>query len=577
MRSKVARTNLSVFLFYFLSALIMTYPLVLHLFSDIAGGWGTRDSLSAVAVINWVKTATFDLHVDFRNFNYILHPYGMDILKEMNFSLDFLLAVPLVLFGGPIFAYNFMFLLELSLSAFAMFLFAGYMTKNKLAALFSGFAFGFFPYHFAHAFAGHFNLFGTWWIPFMLLFLHRAVEDKRTRDSAIAAVFFFLASFTSGYYGAMCAVLVLLAVLFYVSSVIRRDKLSRTIKINLTENEINTALRISIPFLVFSMPLIAFLDYIGPPGKPFHKVDLAIYSASSVDYLTPGSLHPIWRFLGERPWGHGFPWERDLYLGIVMLVLAYLGLTRSRERLRWLYLFVALSFFTLSLGPLFWMDDTPTSIQLPYGLLYDYVPLLRSMRALARFGLIVMLAISILAATGLASILKKCMERPRRGRIIHRGGLVTLLLILVVAFEFASAPFPYINPYEIEGMQAYRWLADQRGDFAIAEYPIDWASPYAMFGTVIHGKRTVCGSVDFPRSEVRGILDRLSFFQPDFSRKVDLDLYRSLNIRYVLFHSSSYVGKFGLDNWYRAIDLANRTEGLRFMGDFGGTLIYEVG
>jgi len=575
MRFKAAMKLLKVFLFYFVSALVMTYPLVLHLFSDIAGGWGTGDSLGSVALINWVKRAIFDLHVDFRNFNYALHPYGIDILKDMSFSIDFLLAVPLALLGGLIFAYNCIFLLAFSLSAFAMYLFAKRITKNTLAALFSGFAFGFSPYQFAHGFAGHFNLIGTWWIPLMLLFLHRAVEEKRVRDSALAAIFFILASFTSGYYGAMCAALVLCVALFYAMTVIKRDKLGGTVRIDLTNDKINQALRISIPFLVLSLPLIAYLDYVGPPGSLFSKGYLAIYSASPVDYLTLGSLHPIWQFLGGRPPGHGLPWERDLYLGVSMLVLAYLGLTRSRERVRWLYLFVALSFFILSLGPLLWTDDTLTSIQMPYGLLCDYVPLLRAMRALARFGLIVMLAISLLAAIGLASILKR-MEGLRRPRIFS-GSLIAMLLILVVALEFASAPFPYLKVSEIEGMKAYRWLAGQAGDFAIAEYPIDcYSDVRAMFGTVIHGKRTTSG-VSFPKPEVRAMVDRLSFFQPDFSRKVDLDLYRSLNIRYVLFHSGRYIRKFGLDNWLRAIDLANRTNRLKFIGDFGGTLIYEVG
>jgi len=579
MGSSAAKQNLKIFLFYFVSALVMTYPLILHLFSDVAGGWGTGDSIGHVAGINWMKRAIFDLHVDFRNFNYVLHPYGIDIIKETNFSIDYLLAVPLVLLGGPIFAYNSMFLLELSLSAFTMYLFAKRITKNELAALFSGFAFGFSSYHFAHGFAGHFNLFGTWWIPLMLLFVHRAVEEKRARDSALAAIFFILASYTSGYYGGMCLALVLCVALFYVITVVKIDRSDGAVRIDLTDDKINQALRILIPFLVLSLPLIAYLDYIGPPGTLFSKDYLPIYSGSPVDYLTLGSLHPIWQFLRDRPWGHGLPWERDLYLGISTLVLAYLGLTRSRERVRWLYLFVALSFFTLSLGPKLWMDDTLAEIQLPYGLLSDYVPLLRSMRALARFGLIVMLAISLLAAIGLKSIFKKRTEElGRRNTLLSRERLIAILLIVVVGIEFASAPFPYLNVSEIEGMQAYRWLADQPGDFAIAEYPIDWyADRRAAFGTVIHGKRTVCGSVEFPRAEVIAMQYRLSFFQPDFSRKVDLDLYHSLNIRYVLFHSGSYVGKFGLDNWYRAIDLANRTNGLKFIGDFGGTLIYEVG
>jgi len=535
--------------------------------------------------INWVKRAIVDLHVDFRHFNYVLHPYGVDMLKEINFSIDLFLALPITILVGPVFAYNFFFLLELSLSAFAMYLFVKYLTRNLLAAVYSGFAFGFYPYHFARGFAGHFNLFGTWWIPLMLLYLHRAIAEKKTRDSVLAALFFVLATITSGYYGVMCGILILCIVLFYAAQAFRKVSISDPSKLRrgLDIHQLDPAIKLIICFMAFCLPLTIYLDYVGPPGSPYSIEYLAIYSASPEDYLTPASIHPMWQMLGKRPLGHGLPWERDVYLGISVTVLAYLGVARSRDRMRWLYLLVAILSFLLSLGPYLWVGESLTSFPLPYKFMAEYVPLLATARALNRFGLIVMLAVSLLAGFGLTSIVKgRSTICGHDRRIFSRRSALTMFLILVVAFEFASVPFPVLEVKNIEGTAAYRWLATQLGDFAIVEYPIGGLQAGAprqgpaMWGTVIHGKRTVSGGAVSPKPKSIELVDRLRFFEPNFSGNVDLNLYRSLNIQYVLFHKESYLAMFGLVNWYRAVDLANRTEGLRFVADMDGTLVYEV-
>ena len=286
----------------------------------------------------------------------------------------------------------------------------------------------------------------------------------------------------------------------------------------------------------------------------------------------------------DRPLGHGLPWERDIYLGLSVIVLAYLGVTRSRDKLRWLYVSVAGLSFLLSLGPYLWLGETLTSFPLPYKFLAQYIPLLATARALNRFGLIAMLAVSLLAGFGLASVLKGRSTICGRGRrIFNRRSALTMFLILVVAVEFASVPFPVLEVKSIEGTAAYRWLATQPGDFAIVEYPIGsleagggGGQARAMWGTVIHGKHTVSGGVVLPKSKEIELVNRLRFFEPNFSGNVDLSLYHSLNIRYVLFHRESYVAMFGLDNWYRAVDLANRTGGLTFVDNMEGTLVYRV-
>jgi len=79
---------------------------------------------------------------------------------------------------------------------------------------------------------------------------------------------------------------------------------------------------------------------------------------------------------------------------------------------------------------------------------------------------------------------------------------------------------------------------------------------------------------------ITSLIDALAFFQPDnngvFSRLVDMSLYHSLNIRYILFRSNDYIHVFGASAWNYANDLIRHTEGTSYIGDFDGILVYQV-
>jgi len=82
-------------------------------------------------------------------------------------------------------------------------------------------------------------------------------------------------------------------------------------------------------------------------------------------------------------------------------------------------------------------------------------------RAYARFGVLVLLCTSILAAFGAKFLLEK-IKSPRR------CSCVLVFLCSLVFFEFLN--FPRFRNEPIGPSPAHEWVAQQSGDFAVAEY-----------------------------------------------------------------------------------------------------------
>lgn len=145
--------------------------------------------------------------------------------------------------------------------------------------------------------------------------------------------------------------------------------------------------------------------------------------------------------------------------------------------------------------------------------------------------------------------------------------------------EFYPGTYPLTDPRRFGG-SVYVWLSHQTGNYAILEYPVTHVDILAGYHVLISGKETVSGLDNLPSKALSDYLVSVSFFQPDdkrgFSRPIDVLLLAKVNIRFILFHKAAYVVAFGEQALAEALLLANTTEGLRYIGDFEGTLVYEV-
>jgi hypothetical protein len=211
-------------------------------------------------------------------------------------------------------------------------------------------------------------------------------------------------------------------------------------------------------------------------------------------------------------------------------------------------------------------------LPLPTLLLYLFLPFFRAMRVWARFGLIAMLGISVLAGYGLKRLILSGNARAgiasARGTtwLGGRSAVVTIAFMALLIFEFAV--FPYALGWcTVQARPVDEWLAVQDGDFAVMEFPVISAlSGRSLYAMRTHGKPITFGyGTFFPRAfdEQRGVLE-------GFPSERSLALLKRWNVRYALIRRYSYG-----EAWEQVEkDLANSV-GLRHIITLDDPLVYE--
>ena len=191
----------------------------------------------------------------------------------------------------------------------------------------------------------------------------------------------------------------------------------------------------------------------------------------------------------------------DVMLGLILARLAWSGFWARRDPprrvavddsdLAWAVVFLLVLFFDLSLGPHIHLARRDLGTGL-YAVLYPYLLPLHAMRVTSRAGVVVVLAVSLLAGLGMKRL---------AGRLPGRRavGAVTGAAVVLVLAEYAPFPLPY-RPIEWRSPPAvYRALAEDAEDVAVLEWPLgdeDW-DDYFTFMSIGHGKRLVNGASGF--------------------------------------------------------------------------------
>ncbi len=411
-------------------------------------------------------------------------------------------------------------------------------TQNStLIALLAGLAFAFCPYRMTQM-GGHLQMLGTEWLPLTFLFLEKMVRRRRWQDGLIGGIFFALCCWEAWYYAAIIGLFVplYLALRWWQ---LRRAGQQVGINPAPTPNPpigaqsiapstggINHAptnirypqLKTLLAFIVavaimvgpFALPYLQLRD----TGSLAYSEQLANQnSAVPTDYFLPSELHPLWgeTFMQLHRWQN--PLEDNLYLGVVPLGLFGFALAGWRRERRQAasplanfpfmpYLLISALAFVLSFGLGFHIgvlfdklkvggSDPNATLWLPGWLLYKFVPLFSAIRAYARFGLIVTLAVIVLAALGLAMLLARPRFAPYRR-------LTIVALTIVLLCDFAANPYAF-GMSRVESQPLDVWLAAQVGNTPVTMFPTDYAqlSGPAMWSSVYHGKPITYGYESF--------------------------------------------------------------------------------
>lgn len=557
-------TDLLALLSYGVLAVVFTYPLVLNL--DRVNGSG--DPAVMVWSMAWISHALTTEPATLYGAN-ILHPVADALARTDLLLTSALLAAPFFLAtGNALLGFNVVMLLTYVLSGYAVFLLVRRILPGRPyashAALFAGALYAFCPYRLAHV--AQLNTMTTYWLPLILLFMHRYLEDgRRPRDLLLVGLFFSLNALSGLYYGAFAA---LMAVLFFVYwSLINREAPKAR------------DLLYGVPVFGVAAALLAAVlwPYLARSGDAGHSWDIANVAYYSFEPAALLASPPQSLLLGWTPEAFGITAENGkpanelmLYPGLAAVLLAaYAILRRLASRTEALYAALGVSFFVLSWGPLTTLGGDVVS--LPYRLLYEFAPGFGSLRVPTRMWAIVMLCVAVLAALGLRAI----MERLGGRRALAAFAAVSL----VAALEFA--PNLPIERYEDHGPPtpepAYAYLAGNAGESSVV-VEVPFASPADPFRETPRMYRSTGGFWrlvnGFASYMPEGYWERRSVLNT-FPAPQSLAEMRVLGVDYVVVHPAEYA-EDGVDGRevVRRAELEPSLE--RVAGGDGGAVLYRL-
>ena len=507
-------------LFFGLLAVVVTWPLSLHLSTRVIGPF-YGDNLEYVWKIWWVEHALLDLGRSPLIQPDIYYPYGYPLAYGEITPSHTYLGLPITALLGPVATYNLSILVSFVLSGLVTYLLVRELTGSEAAGLVSGVIFGFCPYRMARI-AGNLPLVDTQWLPLFFLFVERFVRRRRWHYAAAAGLCYAASALSSWYYA------VALALLAPIYLLVRfrpwRDRGWRY----WIPGILPFALAAALPILPFLLPYLS-VQQAGEARAQLEQT--AFWSASLTDFLTPNPRHFLWGEWVQKNllfYPGGMPYEFILGWGILPTILALYGMRKGRESAvrGWLLWIVAALVF--SLGPVFtlfgriiplpapeglaasvqraldWLGQhslaaepfLPASagrivIPLPALFLRWYLPGLAGMRSWGRFAIFATLGVAALAGVGVAAFLREEVERRRVRRPALRRWALTGILAGLIFFEFYTGPQDLITPGP---RPVDEWLRDQPGRATIIQMPLLVAlSGPQMYYSMHHGQRVATG------------------------------------------------------------------------------------
>lgn len=575
---------------FILLTLIATYPIIFRIHTSVYGPLYGTDCEGTLWGLWWLKYAWLN-HAPPNFISIIVYPFGADFSKILILGCFFLFKWAVIL-TNEIFVYNSSLLFSFFISAVTMYYLVYQFTKNRVASVVSGIIFAFCPYHFNRTWE-HFLLAQIQWIPLYSLTLLNLWRKPRFKNALFTTLAFTLVITFDPSYTYIMSIFTLGFMIF--TAIYRwRDKLG---SVNRQLRELSLqVIKMTMIALFFTMILNLLIFYptlkimlIVPKTetivalgyvRPFSY--LFTHSARPLSYLLPASAHPIFgkftkSMFGTIFYGRGSI-EQTLYLGWVPIILAFIAFGRWRRTRKLkiedkddfiigFFIFSAIVGFLFSMPPYFNLGIF--KIYFPSFFMYKLLPMFR---AYARFGVLVMLCVSVLAGFGLKYVLEK-FKTPKKRFIF------TTLITCLVLFEFTNIP-----PFHVTDIGkpplVYQWLKEQKGDFAIVEYPLgetvgpgeaNMPNDY-LFYQRVHQKKLINGAqIGTYAYKVKQKINKI--MAPETP-----GILRWLGAKYVVVHLDRY--KTAADS--EAMDILGETpdlskqRGLKLVKKFGDVEVYEV-
>lgn len=571
--------HLLALLLYGVLALVMIFPLALHLGDHLLGtdSNALNDTYFSVWIFGWQAHQLIADPLNLFQGN-IFYPFQNTLAFSEIILPGALLYLPFAYFSNnPVFAYNLVVLLSFPLNAFAMYLYAldwfrtiGAETRDappvaphaspvtSLAALLAGPIFGFCTYKMGEL--RHVQLLMAMFMPLTLLYVARFVRAPKLHNAVLTALFFALNALASLYYAVFLAFAI--ALYLAVDFALRRYRLTRA-HLVYGAAALGIALILVAPFLLPFLRLEREFNF--SEGR-----DPRLFSARPYSYIAAPTSQWLYGTLTRAFYtaSKGQP----LFPGIVASLLGFVGLValvRARNR-AWIFpALLGLTGFVLSFGPDLVLGRTTTPA-LPFPLPYHFLALvvspLKSLNAPSRFVVLTMLALALLAAYGAYA----WMRRAPRWRYV-----IALTCATLIVLEYIPAPLRLV-PVDAGAnvSPVYSFLAQQPPGEVVVEVPMgkptfadqDKHVVYT-YNAVYHPLQPlVNGYSTFLPPDYYALVDDMQ----NFPNRKTVNRLRRWGVQWVIVHADAY------GNPERLRKNLSRSKGLEHVRDFDAVWLYRI-
>jgi hypothetical protein len=522
------RELLLVALTFTIVALLMTLPLATHLGRALPSD--LLDTLLNSWIIGWDADRLRHGFAGLWNAP-IFYPYPNTLAFSENLLGIAVFVAPVFwISGNAVLTYNVAFVLSFAIAGTGMYLLTQALTGSRHAAWIGAAAYAFGPFRMAQI--AHIQMVATGWLPITLFALHRYFA---TRSRV------WLALFVSGYAlqatsNSYVAYFLLLPVTVIVLDGLRRDRSAWLSTVR------DLAITGAALALVLAPVVVHYYRARAELGQVRSAHEVETFSADLRSYLVGKNTIGVWRWL---PTAVSTDPEKELFPGIVPIALAAIAIGVAWRRRGspdargvGMYALIAAAAAVLSLGPSMHVWGRQVTGYGPYGWLYHVVPGWGGMRVPARFAIVVMAALSVMAAFGARAILA-----PMRPRVQFAA---TLGLVVALIAEGWAAPIE-IHAYTERGRSSDRaaavWLRDRPAG-AVLHLPIrtlvDYAELHHQYVTLVH-HHPIVNAYSGWDSPLNALLKDPGSPLYDFERFGDVvRMLRAIGIRYVVVHDEDF-------------------------------------
>ncbi len=467
----------------------------------------------------------------------IFHPYPLTLAYSENLLGIALFTAPLQwATGNAVLVYDAAFLASFVLAGGGMYVLVRMLTERRDAAALAALAYAFSPFRTAHLV--HLQMLMSGWMPLGLAALHRYARSGSRRALIAFALCYLIQSLSNGY-------LIYFFALPVAVVIVREVLAERTTR---WRRLVELTLAGACVVALLAPALHAYYRVRGEQGLVRLENEVRAFGADLGSFLYAD------RRVATAPLllGHAQP-EGELFPGAVIGLLvaaAFLARRRAEEAetgvesarclwdfftIRKRYAWIALFAAVLALGPEIRAWGRVLVPTAPYGWLMHVVPGLDGIRVPARMGVVVMLALAVLAGLGAARLFDRLAPRLR----VPVAVLLGAALVLEAWPGLAETNVPNIRKRD---RVVYQWLRNAPPGAAI-ELPYGGASlrdvPTTLryqWQTLFHGHPIVNG--------YSGYASPLSRFLSGSGTPLDepaqaqdlLEMLRDIGVRYVLVH-----------------------------------------